>query len=124
MDWGDFVKMNPEIKVKWIDALRSGGYEQSHSYLHGSRDGYCCLGVLCDVSGIGHWIEGNDSTGAFFYEAGGNHPGVSKPPHAVLEAVGLSGAATATIAVSDLIIMNDSRGRSFNEIADWIEENL
>ena len=36
-------------RKKWIDALRSGNYQQTtDGYLH--LDGkYCCLGVLCDV---------------------------------------------------------------------------
>lgn len=40
--------MNQEIKQKWLEALRSGKYEQGKYYLN--RDGvYCCLGVLCDL---------------------------------------------------------------------------
>jgi uncharacterized protein YeaC (DUF1315 family) len=41
-------KMNPEIKQKWISALRSGEYEQGDGKLY-SGQGYCCLGVLCDL---------------------------------------------------------------------------
>ncbi len=41
-------KMNPEIKQKWVDALRSGEYEQGNGKLY-SGQGYCCLGVLCDL---------------------------------------------------------------------------
>ena len=42
------TKMNPEVKQKWIDALRSGKYEQGSGKLRGAN-GYCCLGVLCDL---------------------------------------------------------------------------
>lgn len=41
-------KMNPEVKKKWIDALRSGWYDQGSEKLR-SDQGYCCLGVLCDL---------------------------------------------------------------------------
>lgn len=41
-------KMNPEVKQKWIDALRSGKYEQGSGKLR-TPNGYCCLGVLCDL---------------------------------------------------------------------------
>ena len=41
-------KMNTEVKQKWIDALRSGKYEQGSEKLR-SVTGYCCLGVLCDI---------------------------------------------------------------------------
>ena len=41
-------KMNIEIKQKWVNALRSGEYEQGSEKLYSGR-GYCCLGVLCDL---------------------------------------------------------------------------
>lgn len=40
--------MNPEIKTRWITALRSGKYKQGAGYLN-ENDCFCCLGVLCDV---------------------------------------------------------------------------
>lgn len=46
-------KMNPEIKEKWLTALRSGDYAQGKGFLckveeDGSK-AYCCLGVLTDL---------------------------------------------------------------------------
>lgn len=41
-------KLKPEIKQKWLDALRSGEYEQGEGYLR-YNDKYCCLGVLTDL---------------------------------------------------------------------------
>lgn len=38
----------------WIDALRSGDYEQGIGTIRGT-DVHCCLGVLCDISGVGEW---------------------------------------------------------------------
>lgn len=41
--------MNPEIKAKWVAALRSGEYKQGRAYLR--FDGaHCCLGVLCELA--------------------------------------------------------------------------
>jgi len=41
--------MNPEIKVLWLERLRSNKYEQGEVYL--CRNGkYCCLGVLCEIA--------------------------------------------------------------------------
>lgn len=40
--------MNPQVKEKWINALRSGEYKQGREKLR-SPNGYCCLGVLCDL---------------------------------------------------------------------------
>jgi hypothetical protein len=38
----------------WCEALESGKYKQTtHSLRKG--DGFCCLGVACDLSGAGEW---------------------------------------------------------------------
>lgn len=52
------IKINPsgtytdeEIRANrlaWITALESGKYKQGHGTLH-SADGFCCLGVVCDI---------------------------------------------------------------------------
>src|SRR5438067_2342849 len=34
---------------KWVAALRSGEYTQCTGRLHIKGDGYCCLGVACDL---------------------------------------------------------------------------
>ena len=41
--------MNPEIKKRWIEALRSGDYKQGRGQLKDSKDRFCVLGVLCDL---------------------------------------------------------------------------
>lgn len=38
----------PERMLQWADELESGDYEQINYRLH-SEDGYCCLGVACDL---------------------------------------------------------------------------
>lgn len=51
--------MTPEMKEKWIIALRSKAYEQSPGYLKkvvtDCTFSYCCLGVLLDVVEPTHW---------------------------------------------------------------------
>jgi len=42
--------MNKNWADRWVDALRSGKYQQTTGTLHNGK-GYCCLGVLCDVVG-------------------------------------------------------------------------
>lgn len=50
--------MDPELKAKWVDALRSGEYPQAQQVLvaidkdSNEPTGYCCLGVLCKVRGM------------------------------------------------------------------------
>ncbi len=44
------------MRAKWTAALRSGAYRQTTSTLRNpDTGGYCCLGVLCDLSGQGEW---------------------------------------------------------------------
>lgn len=42
------TKMNPEVKTKWLEALRSGEYKQGTEALR-KGDSFCCLGVLTDI---------------------------------------------------------------------------
>ena|ERR1044072_3312431 len=52
--------MNEEIKAQWLAALRSGEYQQGHSWLR-TGDSYCCLGILCELhrkaTGKGEWSK-------------------------------------------------------------------
>jgi hypothetical protein len=56
--------MKPEIKEKWLAALKSGKYVQGQGVLQGKSGNaftHCCLGVLCDIhmqeTREGHWDE-------------------------------------------------------------------
>lgn len=42
-------------RERWVNELKSGDYDQDTSYLK-TDDGYCCLGVLCDIEGV-EWSE-------------------------------------------------------------------
>lgn len=46
---------NQENMTKLVKALESGKYKQATGTL---RDGeaFCCLGVACDISGLGKWV--------------------------------------------------------------------
>ena len=48
--------MDADLKAKWLEALRSGKYEQTQGTLR-DGDAFCCLGVLCDLTGRGKWID-------------------------------------------------------------------
>lgn len=41
--------MNADIKAQWVNALRSGDYEQGRGWLNNNGK-FCCLGVLCDLA--------------------------------------------------------------------------
>lgn len=62
------VTLNSEVKKLWVEALRSGKYNQSQNQLR-TDAGFCCLGVLCHLgleAGVnGEWekryASGSDS---------------------------------------------------------------
>lgn len=39
----------PEVKQRWLKALREGGFEQAPGYLE-LDEKFCCLGVLCTIA--------------------------------------------------------------------------
>lgn len=42
--------MDPNVKQRWLAALRSGEFRQAWELLRRrADDGYCCLGVLCEL---------------------------------------------------------------------------
>jgi hypothetical protein len=49
------IKLDPKVKKKWLEALRSGDYKQAQGVLGtvskktNEPIAYCCLGVLCDI---------------------------------------------------------------------------
>src|SRR5690242_19381506 len=98
--------MTPEIKQRWIAALRSGKYKQGTGTLR-SEDGerYCCLGVLWLVSKKGRRLRKHQ--GAITYIGDGYLPEDLLP-------VGIQ----LTFAR-----MNDVKEFDFHQIADVIEQD-
>ena len=101
--------MNKEWKTKWIAALRSGKYKQTTGKLK-HEDGFCCLGVLCDISKLHVWADRNRY---FTYDGSKDElpesvAALSEVPYNVQAYLGG---------------LND-RGKTFEEIAQWIEDHL
>lgn len=96
--------LDADLKAKWVAALRSGEYRQAKNALK-TADGYCCLGVLCDIQGA--------DFDAIFEKFGSLS--LSENPEQYLGMLGFHS--------SKLSQMNDG-GKSFLEIAQYIEEHL
>lgn len=113
--------MNADLKKRWVEALRSGQYPQQTDGWLRTDDGFCCLGVLCDLSGAGEWEEERMQTkrgeSGYPYKAG-QTVGVVFLPLGLDKLVGL-----LYDGQHDLAEMNDT-GKTFAEIADWIEANI
>lgn len=125
--------MKPEVKAQWIEALRSGKYEQGIGRLKDYDGKYCCLGVLCDLSGLGTWMENSFSDPAFYITGKFSSESYTLPDE-VVEWAGLD-SHDPEVAGLTLSKHNDGDGthgdeegergnKSFSQIADLIEEFL
>lgn len=55
--------MSAVTKEDWLAALRSGKYKQGHGVLRDKDNGFCCLGVYCDLtSEPGDWLTEEEAT--------------------------------------------------------------
>jgi hypothetical protein len=146
--------MNPEVKEKWVAALRSGKYVKTRRALHRiveSDDvpaGYCCLGVLCDlaaqegiVTEIGNKVEDHVNNAgeaitlesiSYFIDKFDGVQNYSYLPDVVAEWAGISykGVLPHPVigengdAYRTLAELNDQYYDNFDDIADVIEEQF
>lgn len=111
-------KLEPEFKAKWVAALRSGEYRKGRLELYTHMDTYCYLGVagiLCNINI--DMLLGRASLATALYSST-----ATKVPELLLQnMVGSNGELTLP---GILVRMNDRENKSFDEIADWIEQNL
>ena len=128
-------RMNPEIKAKWVAALRSGKYTQGRGALRRTNGEMCCLGVLCDILAPDDWApppEKGINPDCF------RHGGViDTPSQRLREMAGFPSVkfsqpsesvfATPKVSLggdSDFLWAFNDAGATFSEIADAIEEQL
>lgn len=108
---------------EWINALRNSGYEQGCGMLRSSENKFCCLGVAADI------YAKHDNLEWVYNPEPGNHnfhmhwerglPTYTTLPASIAKAFGLERSD-----MDKLITMNDDQGYSFDQIADWLEENV
>jgi hypothetical protein len=110
--------MNKENMRKWVDALRSGKYEQANENLREAGH-FCALGVACDISGLGEWDD-ND-----YYFIDDEHKSDEELPPPVQEWLGLTDNPLVDLPADgrNIAELNDD-GYKFEEIADIIEKEF
>lgn len=102
------MPMKKELRDKWVAALRSGEYIQGQETLRDTLNNtYCCLGVLCKVSGSPNW-DGEHMHGDY----------------AFLQACAQKELGISAEDANRCVLLNDKEGKSFPEIADYIEQNI
>jgi hypothetical protein len=134
------LKLKPEVKQLWLEALRTGGFQQCSGKLSDGV-GYCCLGVLSELAhreGVltreVQTITYNRRTETFVYY--GAHADRTDLPCEVADWAFEEFDATVVywenprvrdprlgVKVTSLADLNDE-GFTFEEIADVIEEQL
>jgi len=122
--------MNKSWKRKWQEALRSGTYKQGEGALLRNVDKYCCLGVLCDIMKDNKHVDWREEYGkgciVSLDNEGNKEYNSGKLGADLLKFLGITDKQEQL-----LVSFNDNYkrrtcliGRSFNQIADWIETNL
>jgi hypothetical protein len=123
--------MNTEIKSLWVEALRSGEYRQAQGKLR-KDEGYCCLGVLCEIAVIKGIISSERTyryhDPEFVWSYGKDKDWYSLPVEVkdwadVRDDLIPDEDCDLVDAIDHLIGLNDT-GSTFSEIADLIEEHL
>jgi hypothetical protein len=107
-----------QVRKLWVEALRSGKYQQARGVLSKKLSpskggqGFCCLGVLCELAVKYKIISEPTLSGNQFFYDGQNEVLSSKVRHWV----GLK-----TILSTCLTSLNDHDKKTFKTIADVIE---
>lgn len=120
--------VDPVIKQKWVQALRSGQYRQQTNEKLRDDEGFCCLGVLCDLYVQQHpdveWEQ--DEDGRYTVLNGGDslQGGETLPPE-VMQWAGLAEeSGWLRYGFPSLTTLNDDYQYTFEQIADEIEARL
>lgn len=132
--------MKQELKDKWTEGLESGRYAQGHKRLRNLDNTYCCLGVLCDITGA-KWeanqfgyFENEYGEGHTLHEETRNKLGLSgfhqmvlwhmnDGTHWINQNNDRHKEFDKTLIPSELL-NGPPRTYSFKEIAEWIKKNI
>lgn len=111
--------MKPEIKARWVAALRSGDYKQGTGDLR-KGNSFCCLGVLCQIFSVETGTKWH-SDGVVFNMLGED----VILPREVSEWAGIQRSYNPELSNGEtLTTINDDMGWSFEQIANAIEAEL
>lgn len=111
--------MDVDFLKRWVAALRSGDYAQVRGYLH-TPEGFCCLGVACDLIDPDGWDEQQSGEGIassrkyFPYQNN-----LFWIPTMLAARIGIY-----QYFQDKLSSMNDEDKVNFDDIADYIEKEL
>jgi len=125
----EYQLKNKELVKLWVEALRSGRYQQVQYKLREKPEdggGHCCLGVLCEVAKPMLSLEGTKELEDYLDNRG-------YPPKEILKLLGqnieIEDAKYQYISVQmkdggfiPAHSLNDSYNMTFDQIADLLEQ--
>lgn len=121
-------KLKPEVKAKWVAALRSGDYEQAQHQLQTKSpiegDKFCCLGVLCEIAKADGVIKNYAPDKGHTSNKVADWAGLSRYDSRRIPTAVQHFLAELNDGTWDHQTFDYINQKSFAEIADWIEENL
>ena len=102
----------------WIAELRSGRYLQARYRLCEQSEedetcSFCCLGVLPQALEVGEWLYTKRSGWRYIHPAKRQKHAGTLPARTFLP-----------MQVQDFLAQRNDNGRTFTEIAEWIEREL
>jgi hypothetical protein len=111
--------MDKHIAERWVQAMRSGQYQQGTEALHPNGHSYCCLGVLCDLyrveQGKGEWVDSLFACGPGDYET-------AVLPEMVKSWAGMRTSTGSIAGTEDELAALNDEGMEFPQLADLIEK--
>ena len=109
-----------KAQERWLQALESGEYKQARGSLR-KGNAFCCLGVACDVSGMGKWKACDVSIRHTFHT--GTESVLSNLPLNVRIQLNLRSEVGKYSDEQSLVQLNDSDHMALEEIAAFIRAN-
>lgn len=101
---------------EWVEALRSGKWRQAKGVLK-NGDSFCCLGVACEISGLGEWKVPEEEDREKYLGA------ATVLPEEVMDFFSFKDEFGSHENLDSSLTRDNDSGKSFSEIADIIEEN-
>ena len=123
--------MNTDVQEVWTEALRSGQFCQGKCHLRiydpkTEKYEYCCLGLLCELSGLGQWeVDENKDDGRIVYSY------LNETQYLPVEVANWAGVDYHQVGDNDdsvaidqgyFVELNDESGYDFRDIADAVTD--
>lgn len=119
------MKTPQQAREAWVAALRSGEFDQISDQLADGRNGFCCLGVACELATRDGVIPTYDGHELFLPSAVQNWLGLTENDGRLKERLNREGEPADELKWDGYVTLaelNDTAGMRFDQIARVIED--